>query len=131
MLKIRRNKNVSKRRKFTLDDYYLIPKDLDIDNLTNDEKHAILVCRTGNQSINSYAAENYLHARYTILFGNFLQGTDELLELDGEVVDRVAGFTKFSASIKADAGVGEESFKKEMIPISTYADIFKIKFGDV
>lgn len=100
-------------------------------NLTNAEKHAILVCHTGNQSINNYAAENYLHAKYTILFGNFLQGTDELLELDGEVVDRVAGFTKFSASIKADAGVGEESFKKEMIPISTYANIFKIKFGDV
>lgn len=104
---------------------------VDAGNLTLDEKHAILVCRTGNQSLNNYAAENFLHARYTVIIGDFLQGTDEILELDDEIMDRAAALVKFDASIKADAGVGEESFSKEMIIIKGYENMLDIKYGNV
>ena len=104
---------------------------VDAGNLTLDEKHAILVCRTGNQSLNNYAAENFLHARYTVIIGDFLQGTDEILELDDEIMDRAAALVKFDASIKADAGVGEESFSKEMIIIKGYENMLDSKYGNV
>lgn len=77
------------------------------------------------------AVKNILHAEYTTILGTFLQGADEFLQLEDEVIDRASAWTKFNASIKADAGVGEESFKKEMIPISTYANLLKKKFGDI
>lgn len=104
---------------------------VDVKNLTLDEKHAILVCRIGNQSLNNYAAENFLHARYTVIIGDFLQGTGESLELDGEIMNRAAALTKFDASIKADAGVGEESFSKEMLIIKEYENMLDSKYGKV
>lgn len=100
-------------------------------NLSNTEKCAILVCRTGNQSLNSYAAENLLHAKYTRYIGNFLQGNDDVLNINGIILDRVSAALKYPAAIKADAGVGEEFFSKEKWPISSTADSLKEIFGDV
>lgn len=100
-------------------------------NLTNTEKCAILACRTGNKSINNYAAENIAHASCTILTGNFLQGTDEILEINGVWIFRDAAQDWFESAIKADAGIGEESFPKDAFPIKNIAISLIEHFGAV
>lgn len=100
-------------------------------NLTNIEKKAILVSRTGNKSMNNYAAENILHAFYTSALGPFLKGPDDFIEINGEVLDKVAGFTKFKNAIKADAGVGEEKFSKGPIDFVPFMANLEKLHGDV
>ena len=82
-------------------------------NLSNTEKCAILACRTGNVSLNNYAAENIAHAAATKYLGIFLQGTDETLETPGGTITRLTAEELMRHFIKSDAGVGEETFIKE------------------
>ena len=100
-------------------------------NLTNIEKKAILVCRTGNKSLNNYAMENIVHAIYTVKIGNFLQGAGEVFEMNGVQMDRAAAITRFTASIKSDTGVGEESFSKDLINVPPIMNSLKNNFGDI
>ena len=100
-------------------------------NLTNIEKKAILVSRTGNKSMNNYAAENILHAFYTSLLGPFLKGPDDFIEINGEVLDKVSGFTKFKNAVKADAGVGEERFSKGPIDLVPFMSDLEKTYGDI
>lgn len=110
-------------------------------NLTNNEKRAILASRTGNLSLNIYAAENIAHAKVTILLGDFLQGTDitlvvetknnETLEVEYTTIQREIAKDWFSSAIKSDAGIGEESVHKEIIAYELIAPELLLTFGDV
>lgn len=93
-------------------------------NLTNDEKKAILACRTGNLSLNAFTAENIAHAAATIKFGDFLQVNDinhQILIIvieatEPETDDVIYEFTRdkveglFESAIKSDTGLGEDPF---------------------
>lgn len=100
-------------------------------NLTNDEKRAILVCRTGNKSLNSFAAENICHAMATEFLAIFLQGDEENIIIDGQVVSRFVAGGWYQSAIKADTGIGEEPFNKDMFPIINISNSLKNIFGDV
>ena len=110
-------------------------------NLTNNEKRAILACRTGNLSLNIYAAENIAHAKVTALLGNFLQGTDisidigveneETHEIEYITVQRAVAKDWFLSAIKSDAGIGEESVPKEIIAYHLIASELLLTFGDI
>lgn len=101
-------------------------------NLTNIEKIAILMCRTGNNSFNNFAAENILHARWTVRTGSFLQGTDENLVLEIEfIIGREAAKRLFPHVIKSDTGIGEEKVDKENFYFGLLeSDLLKY-FGDI
>lgn len=110
-------------------------------NLTIDEKHAILASRVGDLSFNIYAAENIAHAMATEKLGNFLQGTELMLIF--EVIDpdsheatvlqvgRDIAKDWFASAIKADAGIGEESIPKELIPYYILESQLVSAFGDI
>ena len=110
-------------------------------NLTIDEKHAILACRTGNSSFNIFAAENIAHAGVTILLGDFLQGpeitielereNEETLEMERFSVQREVAKDWFASAIKSDAGVGEEKIPKELIAYKFLAGKLLTTFGDI
>lgn len=110
-------------------------------NLTNNEKKAILACRTGNVSLNAYASENIAHAAATILLAGFLQSDETTLEIEveneesGETeiveVDRSSGGDWFESAIKADAGIGEESIPKEYFVAGILYPFLASNFGDV
>ena len=105
-------------------------------NLTHDEKCAILACHSGNKSLNNYATENILHARWTIRIGAFLHGTDPVLIInlpDGETMEvsrEVAG-KAFSHLVKADAGIGEESTPKDNPYFSLVENTLIKIYGDI
>ncbi len=102
-------------------------------NLSNLEKRAIMVCRTGNKSINNYAAENYWHATATEILGIFLQGPEEIesVTLQGLEVNRDMAHGLYQSAIKSDAGVGEERFGKDWFLFDDVADKYKANLGDV
>lgn len=115
-------------------------------NLTNDEKRAILACRTGNLSLNAFTAENIAHAAATIKFGDFLQINDinhlilviviEATEPETDDIiyeftrDTVEGF--FESAIKSDTGIGEDPvpFKEVFVGILLNSSL-EANFGDV
>ena len=111
-------------------------------NLTNKEKNAILACRTGNLSLNAYAAENIAHAVATIKLGDFLQTNDTILVITLAALGEAGAlvtyeFTRagaaylFPKAIKSDAGVGEESIPKEQFVSYLLDDTLVANFGDV
>lgn len=110
-------------------------------NLTNNEKKAILACRTANLSLNSYSAENIAHAVATEKLGNFLQSTDmsfvieyenqETLEIEYTTIQREKAKDWFTSAVKADAGVGEESIPKEYFVSGALYPFLASNFGDV
>lgn len=111
-------------------------------NLTNNEKKAILACRTGNLSLNAYAAENIAHAVATIKLGDFLQSNDTLLVITlaalgetGALVtyefSRAGAAYLFPKAVKSDAGVGEESIPKEQFVSYLLDETLEANFGNV
>lgn len=111
-------------------------------NLTNYEKKAILACRTGNLSLNAYAAENIAHAVATIALGDFLQSNDTLLVITLAALGQTGAlvtyeFTRagaaylFPKAIKSDAGVGEESIPKEQFVSYLLDETLEANFGNV
>lgn len=110
-------------------------------NLTNNEKKAILACRTANLSLNSYSAENIAHAIATKKLGNFLQSTDmtivleyenqETLEVENVTIQREFAKGWFESAVKADSGVGEESIPKEYFVSGALYPFLASNFGDV
>lgn len=110
-------------------------------NLTNNEKKAILACRTGNVSLNAYAAENIAHANATKVLGDFLQGTEitlvieieneETLEVEQVTIQREIAKDWFESAIKADSGIGEESIPKEYFVSGALYPFLASNFGDV
>lgn len=110
-------------------------------NLTNNEKKAILACRTANLSLNSYSAENIAHAVATKKLGNFLQSTDmtlvieyenqETLEIESTTIQREIAKNWFESAVKADAGIGEESIPKEYFVSGALYPFLASNFGDV
>ena len=60
-----------------------------------------------------------------------MKGPDDFIEINGEVLDKVAGFTKFKNAIKADAGVGEEKFSKGPIDFVPFMANLEKLHGDV
>ena len=104
-------------------------------NLTIDEKHAILACRTGNLSFNTYAAENIAHAMVLKLAGTYMQNAINGLPVppsyNGIAVDEVFMNYLFECAIKADAGIDEESVPKDIIAYGAIAPALQSKFGDI
>lgn len=110
-------------------------------NLTNNEKKAILACRTGNVSLNAYAAENIAHANATKVLGDFLQGSEvslvieieneETLEVEQVTIQREIAKDWFESAIKADSGIGEESIPKEYFVSGALYPFLASNFGDV
>lgn len=110
-------------------------------NLTNNEKKAILACRTANLSLNSYSAENIAHAVAAKKLGNFLQSTDmtlvieyenqETLEIESTTIQREIAKNWFESAVKADAGIGEESIPKEYFVSGALYPFLASNFGDV
>lgn len=110
-------------------------------NLNIQEKQAILACRLGNLSFNIYAAENIAHAQVTKLLGDFLQGTEVTLlfyTVDPDSLEEVlievsrnTAIDWFSSAIKSDAGVGEETIPKELIPYVVLKPQLLAIFGDI
>lgn len=115
-------------------------------NLTNNEKKAILACRTGNLSLNAFTAENIAHAAATKTFGDFLQVNDinhlilviviEATEPDTD--DIVYEFTRdkaewlFESAIKSDTGIGEDPFPfKEVLVGFALNSSLEANFGEV
>ena len=101
-------------------------------NLTYAEKCAILSGRTANKSINNYAAENIIHAKWTVRAGLFMQGTEGSLVLPtGIVLTRPQVRDIFESAIKSDAGIGEEPFAKDNPYFGFTEDTLKGIFGDI
>lgn len=100
-------------------------------NLSNIEKCAILVSRSGNKSLNSFAAENICHAMATEFLAVFLQSGEDSIIIAGREVNRLVAGGWYQSAIKADTGIGEEPFKKDMFPISNIANTLINAFGDV
>lgn len=115
-------------------------------NLTNNEKKAILACRTGNLSLNAFTAENIAHAAATIKFGDFLQVNDinhlvlvlVIKATEPDVDDIVYEFTRdkveglFESAIKSDTGLGEDPypFKEALVGVLLNSSL-EANFGPV
>lgn len=105
-------------------------------NLTYDEKCAILACHTGNKSINNYAAENILHARWTMRTFDLLTTSESNFEItlpDGVVIEVSRELIEqfFYHFVKSDAGIGEEKTPKENHYFSTVESALSKIFGEI
>lgn len=100
-------------------------------NLSNAEKCAILVSHSGNKSLNNYAAENICHAMATEILAPFLRGNEDSIIINDQEISRVVAEKLYQSAIKADAGIGEETFSKNMFPIINITNTLINIFGDV
>lgn len=61
----------------------------------------------------------------------FLQSGEDSIIIAGREVNRLVAGGWYQSAIKADTGIGEEPFKKDMFPISNIANTLINAFGDV